>query len=58
MNECSDVLVKIDGSCNGEGDVADDMPAHIWNLLVDYCREQLGIMQGNYHYLLLRNIEF
>ena len=58
MNECSDVLVKIDGSCSGEGDVADDMPAHIWNLLVDYCREQLGIMQGNYHYLLLRNIEF
>lgn len=54
VGEYSDVLVLIDGSCCGDGD-SSDMPAHIWNQLVAYCKERYGKREGHY-YMKLCNL--
>lgn len=41
VDEWSDVVVLVDPSLNGEGSDA-DMPAPLWNRLVEICREHFG----------------
>ncbi|MBV2149895.1 hypothetical protein KRZ98_16750 [Sphingobium sp. AS12] len=41
IDEWSDVIVLVDPSLNGEGSDS-DMPEHIWNRIVEACREHLG----------------
>lgn len=53
--EWSDVIVSLEGSCNGEGD-ASDMPEYLWNLLVDYCKAQFGERPSARYYLKLTNL--
>lgn len=56
-DEWSDVVVMVDPSLNGEG-TDSDMPEHIWNQIVDACREALSPQQGGNHIMVrLMNME-
>lgn len=50
-HEYSDTIVMVDSSLSGEGSDS-DMPAHIWNQIIDICREHLGPRQFSYHYMV------
>lgn len=50
-DEYSDVVVCVDPSLGGEGDCS-DMPEHIWQQLVDACRQHLGPRDGENHYMV------
>lgn len=54
-SEWSDVIVLVDGSCNGEGD-SSEMPETLWNLLVGYCEKNFGARSGDHYYLKLCNM--
>lgn len=41
IDEWSDVVVLVDPSLSGEGSDS-DMPAPIWNQIIDICRKHLG----------------
>ena len=57
IDEWSDVVVLVDPSLNGEGSDS-DMPGHIWDRIVDACRDHLGIRPGDafHHVVRLTNL--
>lgn len=46
--EFSDVFVLVDSSLNGEGSDS-DMPEHVWNAIVDQCRNAFHSAANDYH---------
>jgi|TARA_Y100000815_G_scaffold30282_5_gene25303 hypothetical protein len=52
-DEWSDVIVMVDPSLSGEGSDY-DMPAHIWERIVDACRTHLGHGQGRSPHYMVR----
>lgn len=57
IDEWSDVIVGVDAALNGEG-TDSDMPAHIWDQIVDACRHHLGsgTNDGNHYLVRLTNL--
>ena len=56
-SEWSDVIVLVDPSLNGEG-TDSDMPAPIWEKIIDVCKVQLGPQRtGNHIPVRLVNLE-
>ena len=54
-SEWSDVIVTMEATCNGEGD-ASDMPAHLWDALVAYAKENLGEASAGQYSFRLTNL--
>jgi hypothetical protein len=62
VSEWSDVVTLIDPTFNGEGIGGEgsdsDMPEHIWNQLVQACKDTFGTNGGNTHIMVrLTNLE-
>lgn len=51
--EWSDVVVLVDPSFSGEG-CASDMPAHIWDQIVQVCRDELGSFPASKEHIAVR----
>lgn len=58
VNEWSDVIVLVDPGLAGEGSDS-DMPAALWDQIVDACRRHLGVSRGgSTHYMVrLTNLQ-
>lgn len=57
-HDCSDVVVLVDPSLNGEGSDS-DMPKHFWDAIVTECRKQFEpAAEPTYHIMVwLQNCE-
>ncbi|MCP5400482.1 MAG: hypothetical protein H6921_14770 [Sphingomonas sp.] len=57
IDEWSDVIVLVDPSLTAEGSDA-DMPEHIWDQIIDLCREHLGASRhdATHHAIRLTNL--
>lgn len=51
--EYSDVVVTVDPGLSGEGSDA-DMPAHIWDQIVDVCKVQFGTLPDGENHIMVR----
>lgn len=53
IGEWSDIVVLIDPGLNGEGSDS-DMPAQIWDQIIDRCRMHLGPGRDQQHHYMVR----
>lgn len=53
VDEWSDVVVLVDASLSGEGSDS-DMPAPIWDQIIDACRTHLGEAAGQSSHYMVR----
>lgn len=51
IDEWSDVVVLVDPGLNGNGSDS-DMPEHIWDQIVEACRQHIGPGRGCSHYMV------
>jgi hypothetical protein len=53
VDEWSDVVVLVDPGLTGEGSDS-DMPASIWDRIIDLCRMHLGSGEDQQHHYMVR----